>query len=412
MINLPELTTLDNGLRIIVEDLPFVRSISFGIWVKNGSRDETAELNGISHFIEHMLFKGTEKRTAKEIADVMDAVGGQMNAYTTKEHTCFYTRTLDTHFDIALDVLSDMFFNAKFDNEEIKKERNVILEEISMYEDSPDDLVHDLLQQAIYKNDTLGYRVLGTPESIAAVDNAAIKAYMSRRYTPQTTLIAVAGNIKNSDVVGKIKEIFGVNFAAPTAPAAATQFYTPAFIKKEKDIEQVHLCFGYPGIPTGVPEMYDLAALNSILGGGMSSRLFQKIREERGLSYAIYTYPTSFIETGIFSIYAALAPQQTDEVTELILAEVKALFTDKVSQIQLDKTKEQIKSSFIMSLESAANRMTSIGRQMLMLDKIVTPDELITKIDQITLDSFYALAEKIFQKDQMSLAMVGNIPKN
>ena len=407
MSNQINVVKLDNGLRVVLEDIPFVRSVSFGIWVKNGSRNEDKATNGISHFIEHMLFKGTEKRSAKDIADAMDEIGGQVNAYTSKEYTCYYTRTLDSHFDVALNVLGDMFFNSKFEEPDIKKECNVILEEISMYEDTPEDIVHDLLQHAVYKNGSLGLSILGTEESICSFGHSEFKEYMAGHYVPDRTVIAVAGNLKDCDALRKITEAFG-SFGGSDNMQELSQKYVPSFIKKEKDIEQVHLLLGYPGIPAGTTEAYTMAAINTMLGGGMSSRLFQKIREEHGLAYSVYSYHSAFADTGLFAIYAALNPSQTGDVLGLILEEVRRLFDEKIDKAQLNKTKEQLKSNYILSLESVSNRMNSIGRNMLMLDRIVTADELIQKIDAIDLDGFYRLCDKVFKAGQMSLAIVGN----
>ena len=403
-----DVTKLDNGLRIVMEDIPFVRSVSFGIWIKNGSRDESADTNGISHFIEHMLFKGSNKRNAKEIADAMDEIGGQVNAFTSKEYTCYYTRTLDSHFDIALDVLSDMFLNARFDEADIDKERNVILEEINMYEDTPDDMVHDLLQKGVYKDGSLGLSILGTKESIGGFTQSQFKEYVSKHYIPSNTIIAVAGNLKNTDALNKIKEAFSGFEGTSPVKEDITQKYKPSFITRDKDIEQVHLCIGFPGIAIGTDESYAMAAMNTMFGGGMSSRLFQKIREEHGLAYSVYSYHQGFSDTGTFTIYAALAAAQMDDVMGLILDEVKVLFSDKISKEQLAKTKEQLKSNYILSLESVASRMNSIGRNLLMLDRVVTADELIQKIDAINLESFYNLCGKVFQMEQMSLAIVGD----
>ena len=400
---------LESGLRLVMEDIPFVRSVSFGIWVKNGSRNENAGTNGISHFIEHMLFKGTEKRSAKDIADAMDEIGGQVNAFTSKEYTCYFTRTLDIHFDVALDVLSDMFFNARFEPADIDKERNIILEEINMYEDTPEDMVHDLLQQAAYKNGSLGLSILGTAETINSFDHAGFMEYLSGHYIPDNTVIAVAGNLSNCNAFNKIKKSFCDFSGKSPAGADIIQKYTPSFITKEKDIEQVHLCAGFPGIPIGTDDSYAMAAINTVLGGGMSSRLFQTIREEHGLAYSVYSYHTGFMDTGIFAIYAALAPAQQKDVMDLILEEVRRLFTDKVSKSQLDKTKEQLKSNYLLSLESVASRMNSIGRNLLMLNRIVTADELIQKIDAISLDNFYELCERVFDMEQMSLSVVGAV---
>jgi predicted Zn-dependent peptidase len=354
-----------------------------------------------------MLFKGTEKRSAMDIADTMDAVGGQLNAFTSKEYTCYFTRTLDTHFDVALDILADMFFNSKFDKNEIDKERGVILEEISMYEDTPEDLAVDLLQLHTFPQNPLGMSILGTPETIAGFTNEDCKKFMAARYSPRNVVVAIAGNINENEVLEKITEAFGKYTGAEDVFRENEAVYVPGFSLKEKDIEQVHLCVGFPGIKTGIDESYALAAVNTILGGGMSSRLFQKIREERGLVYSVYSYNASYYDTGIFLVYAALSPNNIHEVLSLVSQEIRGMFTNKITNEQLSKAKEQLKSNFLLSLENAANRMNSIGRTLLMLNKVITPDELVTKIDAIDLEAFYAVCDKIFKQDQMSLSLVG-----
>jgi predicted Zn-dependent peptidase len=356
-----------------------------------------------------MFFKGTEKRNARAIADDMDAVGGQLNAYTSKEHTCYYTRTLDTHFDVALDILTDMFFNSKFDEAEINKERNVINEEISMYEDTPEDVVHDLLQGKVWPGSPLGYSILGTPESIGGFTHEQMTGYLRAHYRPDNTVVAIAGNFEPDKIMEKITKVFAP-FKAPSFEIPAVEVskpYSPAFITREKDIEQVHLAMGFPGIPSDSDDTYTLAAVNTILGGGMSSRLFQKIREERGLVYTVYSYNAGYSDTGVFTVYAALNPNQLYDVLKLITEEIRRLFTDRVTEDQLSRTKEQLKSNFLLSLENAANRMNSIGRTQLMLNKIITTEELIEKIDAVTLDKFYELSERIFNFEKMSLSLVG-----
>ena len=401
--------TLKNGLRVVMENIPFVRSVSFGIWIKNGSRCESASNNGISHFIEHMMFKGTKKRSAKDIADTMDSVGGQINAFTSKEYKCFYTRTLDTHFDVALDVLTDMFFNSNFDQNDIDRERNVILEEINMCEDTPDDLVHEILQSKIWPHDPLGLTVTGTPESIKNIGQTEIINYVKNNFCPQNTVVALAGNMDENDMLEKITASFdqykkNTNYSEPTRSA----MYTPAFASRDKDIEQVHLCVGFPGIASPSDDIYTVAAISTILGGGMSSRLFQKIREEHGLVYSVYSYHTSFIDTGLFAIYAALNPAQAPDVLQMIIDEVKGMFTNKIKDEQLTKTREQLKSNYLLSLESTSSRMNSIGRTLLLHDKTIDADELINKIDAINMGRFYELCEKIMQLNEISISIVGN----
>ena len=399
---------LQNGLRVVVESIPFVRSVSFGIWVQNGSRDETEVNNGISHFLEHLYFKGTKTRSAKDIADTMDAVGGQLNAFTSKELTCYMARTLDIHFDVALDVLSDMFFNSSFDEAGIEKERGVILEEINMYEDTPENVAASMLEFNSYKNNPLGMTILGTPETICALNRQDFIDFIGKRYQPSNTVIAIAGNINEDEILAKVTKAFSRFQNKDTIKPITPAIYQPSFTIREKDIEQVHLCMGFPGLPTGSgSDSYALSCVNTVFGGGMSSRLFQKIREEHGLAYSVYSYNASYKDTGMFVIYAGLGPQHISEVLHHITDEIRRMFTQKVTADQLAKTREQLKSSVLLGQESTYNRMNSIGSVMLMMDKIVTPDEVIEKIDAVDLDAFYGVCDRIFRLDEMSLSLVG-----
>ncbi len=402
-----KLHTLSNGVQITLEKMPHVRSVSFGIWVKNGSRNESLDYNGISHFIEHMLFKGTTKRSARQIADEIDAVGGQINAYTSKEYTCYHTRTLDTHLDTALEILSDMFFNSKFEAADIEKECNVILEEISMYEDTPDELVHDLLQYNVWQGSSLGYPILGTESSISKFDSPMFRKYFKDNYRTDNTLISVAGNFDESELLIKLDNLFGKFEPNSNKSIAEPTIYKPCVVSKEKDIEQVHLVFGFPSIEIGNEDSYSLAVLNTVFGGGMSSRLFQKIREEHGLAYSVYSYNSSYHDAGLFSIYAGLNPSQTEAVIHMVIDEIKNLSREKLTNLQLERTKEQLKSNYLMSLESSSSMMSSIGKGQLMLQRVLTPDEIIEKINKVTLEKIDCLVTKIFDFDQMSLSGVG-----
>jgi len=391
-----------------MEPIPFVRSVSFGIWVQNGSRNETVGTNGISHFLEHLFFKGTEKRTSKDIADTMDAVGGQLNAFTSKEYTCYMARTLDTHFDVALDVLSDMLFNSSFEEAGIEKERGVILEEINMYEDTPENVAMSLLEYNSFKDHPLGMTILGTPETIGSFQRKDFIDFIQSRYRPCNTVIAIAGNINEAEVLEKISAAFSQFKGEGIVETAAPAIYQPSFTLREKDIEQVHLCMGFPGLASGLnSDAYALACVNTVFGGGMSSRLFQKIREEHGLVYSVYSYNASYKDAGMFVVYAGLGPAHVSEVLHLITEEIKRMFTDKITEEQLAKTREQLKSSFLLGLESAYNRMNSIGHTLLMLDRTITPDEIISRIDAVDLDAFYAMCERIFKLEEMSLSLVG-----
>ncbi len=401
---------LDNGVRVVLEEIDYVRSISFGIWVRNGSRNEKPENNGMSHFIEHMLFKGTENRTAKQIAEEMDAVGGQINAYTTKEYTCYHTRVLDKHFDRALDVISDMFLHSRFAQKDIQRERNVIIEEINMYEDAPEELVHDSLQEAIWKDSSLGQPILGTVESISKFHTENMKDFFEKRYHTENTVVSVAGHFDTEEMFSKLNKTLGQwkrksNFVYYDTKT----IYTPKIVKREKDIEQVHLCMTFPSLERDHPQKYALAVFNTIFGGGMSSRLFQKVREENGLTYTIYSYTSAYVDSGLFAIYAGMNPNQTEKVIELIFEEIKTLKQNKLSQKLIDVTKEQMISNFIIGQESTVNLMTASGASVLLRGFVQDTEEILQQIEEITAEDIQNVIEKIFIKQNMSVSIVGNI---
>ncbi len=400
---------LANGLTIVLEEIPFVRSISFGFWVKNGSRNERPEENGISHFIEHMMFKGTKNRSAKQIADETDAIGGQLNAYTSKEHTCYYTRVLDTHFDLALEILADMFFNSSFDDAEIEKERNVIIEEINMYEDTPEDLVHDILQGKTYAGNPLGSPILGTKKSIANFRHDDFIKYIKTHYSPRNTVVAIAGNFKTPEMIKKIEKYFADYSSEDSDMPGFDSSYTKAVVSAEKKIEQLHVCLAFPGIALDSDMSYALSAFNALFGGGMSSRLFRKIREDKGLVYSIYSYSQSYVDTGLFLIYAALNPLQAGDAVKYILEEIRDVKRDDISDTQLERTKEQLKSNYVLSLESSAARMSSIGRSQLLLKRILTPDDVIAKIDRVEKQDIKRLTDTVLDVGSMSISAVGRL---
>lgn len=404
---------LDNGLRVVCEKIPYVRSISIGIWVGTGSRNEGRSLNGISHFIEHMVFKGTRKRTAKEIAEAIDNIGGQINAFTGKECTCYYTKTLDSHFETALEVLSDMLFNSRFLKKDIDVERKVIVEEIGMYEDSPEELVHDILSETVWDGDSLGYPILGTAQSLDSVDKKAIQAYMAQHYTPANSVVAIAGNFEDDRLMDAINKYFG---SWRIGGLRSSEYEKPRFGAskrlREKETEQVHICLGFNGIEHGDENLYPLLAINNVFGGGMSSRLFQKIREEKGLVYSIYTYPSSYQYAGLYTIYAGMKPEHMDSVISLIVKEVRNLVKEGISLEDLQKSKEQLKGSYILGLESTSSRMNSIGKSELLLDRINTPEEILEKVDAITPESIQQVIEHVFTLEQVGFTAVGNIKRD
>lgn len=406
MVNIKKLS---NGIRIAIEEIPYVRSVSFGIWVKNGSRDENTENNGISHFIEHMLFKGTEKRSAKDIAEEMDALGGQINAYTTKEYTCYHTRVLDKHFKNAVDILSDMFLNSKFDDNDISRERNVILEEINMYDDAPEEVVHDKLQESIWKDSSIGMPILGTEETISNFNSDIIKDYFKKRYTNENTVISVAGNIKECEVMAFMEEYFGNKKPLETFNEKQNKtVYYPSFIKNKKDIEQIHMCMCFPALKRDHENKYDMAVFNTIFGGGMSSRLFQKIREDKGLTYSIYSYISSFTDTGIFAVYAGMNPNQTEKVARLVYDEIEDIKNSILSEKIIKITKEQIISNYIIGTESTVNRMTALGGSVLLRNSVQTQEQIIENMEKVTPQSVFDIVNKILDFEKISISIAGN----
>lgn len=405
-----EKVVLDNGVRIVCEKIPHVRSVSIGIWIGTGSRNENHKNNGISHFIEHMFFKGTRKRNARQIAESIDNIGGQLNAFTGKECTCYYAKTLDEYIDVAIETLSDMFFESRLANDDIEVEKRVILEEISMYEDSPEELVHDLLSEAVWDGNPLGYPILGTIESLGNIDRYEINDYISKNYTPQNTVIAVAGNYDIDELCALARKYFGGwNLEKKQVQSYSKAKFTQNIKLKEKDTEQVHICMGFDGIEHGNDDIYTLLAINNIFGGGMSSHLFQKIREEKGLVYSIYSYPSSYRSEGLFTIYAGMNPEHLDRVVSLITEEVDNLLKKGITREELERSKEQLKGNYILGLESTVSRMTSIGKSELLLGYINPPEKILEKIDNISHDSISELIKRVFNINNMSFSVVGNI---
>lgn len=401
---------LENGVSIVMEQISSVRSVALGIFIRNGSINETSKSNGISHFIEHMLFKGTNKRTSKDIAEEMDNIGGQLNAFTAKEYTCYYARVLDTHIDTAIDVLTDMIFNSKFDSIDIEKESKVILEEINMYEDSPDDIVFTKLQKEIWENSPLAYNVLGTKENVSSFKRQDFIEYMNNKYVGENIVVAIAGSFDKEKILEVIKQKMSSMPKGKANLEADKQYiYTPSRTKVYKDIEQLHLAIVFDGISIKDKYNYSMSLLNAIIGGGMSSILFQKVREEHGIAYSIYSYNNSYVNNGLFNIYVALNKSQLDKTVNIIYKEIANLKNNKITNEQIEKTKEQLKSNYIMGLESTSNRMSSIGRSKVLVNKIKTPDEIIQEVDLIKKEDIDYLIDKVFNMDKMSISLVGKV---
>lgn len=404
--------TYQNGVRIVLENIPTVRSVAIGVWIGTGSRNETEQNNGISHFLEHMFFKGTKTRTAREIAESFDSIGGQVNAFTSKEYTCYYAKVLDTHAEFALEVLADMFFNSTFVEEELDKEKKVVLEEIKMYEDTPDDIVHDLLSKAIYKDHSLGFPILGTEETLTTFTGDSLRTYMSDFYTPENVVISVAGNI-GEDFIGKVEKYFGQFDGKQKETSSQKPVFHANRIAKKKDTEQAHLCLGYQGLPVGHEDIYSLIVMNNILGGSMSSRLFQEVREQRGLAYSIFSYHSAFKDSGIITIYGGTGADQLELLLETIHETLEKLQQDGITEKELNNSKEQLKGSLMLSLESTNSRMSRNGKNELLLKKHRSLDEIISEIDKVTKDSVDRITRNIFSRDY-SISLIspdGKLPE-
>lgn len=402
-----KITNLDNGICVVGEENDSVRTISLGIWIKNGSVDELPENNGISHFIEHMLFKGTHKRTAKDIAEEMSEVGGRINAFTGKEYMCYYAHILDNHFDVALDVLSDMLCCSAFKEEDIEKEKGVILEELKMCQDSPEDVINDSLQNAIWQGASIAENILGTEENIKGFTRADLVNYLKQHYVADNMVISVVGKMDFDTVVDQLNRSF-VNISTnKPIPREQNVDYKKCFVTNDKDIEQAHICISFPTISYDSENVYILSVLNTIIGGGLNSRLFQSIREEKGLAYAVYSYVESFKHGGLFSVYAATNPIQIEDVTLAIMEELDKIIKIGFNEKELKRTKEQIKSNLIIGLENMNSRMSNYGKSKLVINKIKSQDEIIMKINEVTVESLMAFAKELIDYSKMSVSIVG-----
>ncbi|MBQ3270869.1 MAG: insulinase family protein [Clostridia bacterium] len=399
--------TLPNGLRIIGERIPHFRSVSVGLWLGAGSQFEAVEEAGVSHFLEHMVFKGTEKRTARQIAEEMDAVGGQLNAFTAKECTCFYAKVVDEHLPLAMDVIADMATHPAFDPGEMEKEKGVVIEEIAMAEDTPEDLVHELLMLAHYGDQAVARPILGTEESVSGCSRERLSGYWTRMYRPRNAVLALAGNYDWASVTALAGELLGDwrPEGLDKLPCVTVEA-RPGIVTREKDIEQMHICLGYPAVSLGDDRNYELAVFNSVFGGAMSSRLFQKIREDSGLAYTVYSYPNAYTDSGMLSVYAATNPETAPQVIDMILEEARIIAEGGLTEAEFVMAREQMKAGYILGLESTSARMQSNGRRLLLRDITRTENEIIDRINAIQFDDVNALTRETLTAPH-SVALVG-----
>jgi predicted Zn-dependent peptidase len=401
---------LDNGLTILTERMPHVRSISIGIWLKIGSRSETQEVNGVAHFIEHLLFKGTSHRSAEEIARQVDCIGGHLDAFTAKETICYSTKVLDEHLPIAFDILSDLVLNPNFDPGDMEKERQVVLEEIKMVEDTPDDLVNEIFVQNFWKDQPLGRPILGTKQTISKLDREKVIQFFQEFYTPDNIIISAAGNLEHRRVVDLISEKFGdIRTRRNGYMDSPANIHSRITIRNKKELEQVHICLGVPSCSLSHEDRYACYILNTILGGGMSSRLFQNIREKQGLVYAIYSGLNSYHDTGCLSVYAGTSLETADKVVDLIVEEFRSLKKHRVDPEELRRAKDHLKGSLMLSLESTSSRMSNLARQELYFGKYFSLDEMISRIEKVTTEEVQGLASTFFDTRLIALTVLGNL---
>ncbi len=401
---------LDNGIKIIAEQMPSFRSVSMGVWIGAGSSYEGEGEAGISHFIEHMLFKGTAKRPASQIAAEMDGIGGNLNAFTAKECTCLYAKVLDEHMETAADMLSDLLRNSKLDASDIEKEKGVVCEEILMVEDTPEDLVHEALSTLVHGSSPYAKPILGTEESVRSFTREKLKDYMDRHYLPDNIVLSCAGNFQREELVDVVKKKFSGD-AAPFSKAAprCDIIEKRAFKAIEKDVEQVHICLGFPGFSIDDDRQYPLFVLNNALGGSMSSRLFQNIREERGLAYSIYSYPSAYTDAGYFALYAGTGEKQAAEVVKLMLLELDGILKDGITEEEFRRSKEQLKGSYMLGQESTSARSNAIGKAELLRGRVYTEKEIMERIEGVTMGDVNAILPYVLDRSRIAGAFVGRM---
>jgi predicted Zn-dependent peptidase len=401
---------LPNGLTVITEQMQHIRSVSIGIWVKTGSRDEDSRWNGISHFVEHMVFKGTKHRSAEDIARQVDSIGGNMDAFTAKECICFNVKVLDEHLPIAMEVLSDLVLNPVFNSQDITRERGVILEEIKMDEDSPDYLVHEIFTQNFWKDHPLGRPILGTKETVKTFERDPVCGFYAERFGPGNLIICAAGNLSHERFVALVNQHFQNMKPVANGFHSAKPTIVPRIVmRNKKALEQVQICVGVPSHPIAHENRHASYILNTLLGGGMSSRLFQNIRERQGLAYAIYSDLSPYRDTGCLSVYAGTSRESAAKVVQCIVSEFRKLKAEPVPHEELRRSKDQLKGSLMLSLESSTARMSNLARQEMYFDRFYSMDELLEKIESVTSEELQQLANEFFHTDSIAVTVLGNL---
>jgi predicted Zn-dependent peptidase len=401
---------LDTGLRLITESMPHVRSVSIGVWLTRGSRHETSDRGGIAHFVEHMLFKGTATRTAEDIAQAIDSIGGQLDAFTAKEYASYYIKVLDEHLSTAIDLLSDIVMNPRFDADDLDKEKKVILEEIKMVEDTPDDLVHELFTQHFWEGHSLGRPILGSPESVESFTTDILRDYFSTAYVAPNLIVSAAGNIDHT----RVKELIEPAFAAlPTTAAVyddTVPRVVPQVLVRSKELEQSHVCLGTHSYQQNHPDRYVSYIMNTVLGGSMSSRLFQNVREKRGLAYAVFSGLSAYRDAGNITIYAGCANRAVPELVDLCVEELRGLKQSPVPDTELRRAKDHLKGSLMLSLENTASRMSHLARQEIYFERHFGLDETLAGVERVTADDVTRVASDLFANGSLAATVLGPSP--
>jgi len=401
---------LPNGLVVLTETMSHVRSVSVGVWIRNGSRREVQEENGLAHFMEHMVFKGTERRSAEAIAREMDSVGGMLDAFTSKEQICFNAKVLDEHLPIAFDVIADLVLRPKFDSEDVKKERQVVLEEIKMDLDNPEYLLHEIFTRGFWPEHPLGRPILGTPETVKKFNRDALRQRFQHWFAPDRLVLSAAGNVKHEQVLELVEREFGsLNPSGDPEAHDAPSTHAPIHIESKRELEQVHVCIGVPSVPLADERRFAVAVMNNLLGGGMSSRLFQNIREKQGLAYAVYSELNLFRDTGCFMIYAGTAHETATRVVNSVIEEFRQLKQELIGEDELRRAKDHLKGSLMLSLESTSSRMSNLARQEMYFGRFFTLDELVESVEQVTADDVQRIARAFFDPKHIALTVLGNL---
>jgi predicted Zn-dependent peptidase len=400
-----QVTRLPTGLTVVTDDMPHLQTASLGVWVGSGSRDERPDEHGISHLLEHMAFKGTSRRSARQIAEEIEAVGGDLNAATSVETTAYYARVLREHVPLALDVLSDILGDPAFDPQELKREQNVVVQEIGAVEDTPDDLIWDRLQELAFPGQPIGRSILGTPTTVCAFDRSRLATYLTRNYRAPDMVIVGAGAVEHAAVLAEVEQKFA-KFAGPAAPVPQPASYVGGSKVESRDLEQVHIALGMHGVRQRDPTLYSLQVFSSILGGGMSSRLFQEIREERGLCYAIYTFHTPYLDSGMFGLYAGTDAADVSELMRVVVAELHGA-AENISEAEVARAKAQMKAGLLMALESSGARAEQLARPIRNGGRPIPLDEIVAKVEAVSVESTRAAGRALIGRGQPALAALG-----